>query len=168
LKLIFLLILFTALAAQGYSQASQSSVPGVAVKDVYLAKDDGSGKAGEAVTSFITTDIPIYCVVLLDSGTTANVKMNFVAVNVPGVKPETKVVSTSYTTKDGQDRVNFTGRPAKLWTSGKYRLDIFLDDKFVKNLAFEIQKPQSAVGSAEMMTPKQTTKPKTPSRLRVN
>jgi hypothetical protein len=156
------------LAVQGYSQVPQTPAPDVAIKDVYLAKDDGSGKAGEPVTSFVTTDIPIYCVVLLEANKTANVKMNFVAANVPGVKAETKVVSTSYTTTEGQDRVNFTGRPAKLWTTGKYRLDIFLDGKFVRNLPFEIQKPQSAAGSAELISPKTSQKPKIPSRLRVN
>jgi hypothetical protein len=160
-------MLFIVLAVQGYSQLPKSPVPDAAVKDVYLAKDDGSGKAGEPVTSFVTTDIPIYCVVLLESNRTASVKMNFVAVSVPGVKAETKVVSTSYTTQEGQDRVNFTGRPAKLWTTGKYRLDIFLDGKFVKNLSFEIQKPQSATGSAELIAPK-PPKSKTPSRLRIN
>jgi len=140
----------------------------VAVKDVYLAKDDGSGKAGEPVTSFVTTDVPIHCVVLLDSAKPANVKMNFVAVSVPGVKAETKVVSTSYTTKDGQDRVNFTGRPAKLWVTGKYRLDIFLDGKFVKDLQFDIQKPATATGNAELIGPKRSSKTKVPTRLGVN
>ena len=167
MKLVFLFISVVILAVPGYAQAVQGATNS-AIKDVYLAKDDGSGKAGEPVTSFVTTDIPIHCVVLLDSVKTANVKMNFVAVSVPGVKAETKVVTTSYTTKDGQDRVNFTGRPAKLWTTGKYRLDIFLDGKFVKNLVFEIQKPQPASGRAELIGPKQSSKSKAPLKLGVN
>jgi len=155
------------LAVAAHAQAPQP-VPDVAIKDVYLAKDDGSGKAGGPVTSFVTTDVPIYCVVLLDAAKPANVKMNFVAVSVPGVKAETKVVSTSYTTKDGQDRVNFTGRPAKLWVTGKYRLDIFLDGKFVKDLQFDIQKPQPATGNAELIDPRRSSNPKTPLKLGVN
>ncbi|HTK38797.1 MAG TPA: hypothetical protein VL325_09925 [Pyrinomonadaceae bacterium] len=165
MRYVFLLILITFLALCGHGQAPQAALDAAAVKDVYLAKDDGSGKAGEPVTSFVTTDVPIHCVVLLDSAKPANVKMNFVAVSVAGVKAETKVVSTSYTTKDGQDRVNFTGRPAKLWVTGKYRLDIFLDGKFVKDLSFDIQKPQPATGSAELLDPKQTSKTKVPTRL---
>jgi len=155
------------LAIAGYAQAPKVAAD-VSIKDVYLAKDDGAGKAGEPVTSFVTTDVPIHCVVLLDEAKVANVKMNFVAVSVPGVKPETKVVSTSYTTTNGEDRVNFTGRPAKLWVTGKYRLDIFLDGKFVKNVPFDIQKPQPATGSAELIGPKQSSKSKVPTRLLVD
>ena len=167
MKLVFLIISLIILALSGYAQTVQNPAD-VAVTDVYLAKDDGSGKAGEPATSFVTTDIPIYCVVMLDSAKTATVKMNFVAVSVLGVKAETKVVSTSYTTKDGQDRVNFTGRPAKLWVTGKYRLDIFLDGKFVKDLQFDIQKPQPATGNAELIDPRRSSKPKTPLKLGVN
>ena len=53
--------------------------------------------------------------------------MNLIAESVPGVKPDTKVVSTSYTTKDGENRVSFNGRPAGKWVPGKYRADIFVD-----------------------------------------
>jgi len=75
------------------------------------------------------------------------IKMNFVAVSVNGVKPETKVVTASYTTKDGQNRVNFTGRPDGKWTPGKYRVDLFIDGKATKNLEFEI-KSVGAVNAA--------------------
>ena len=43
----------------------QGSTAGV--EELYLAKDDGSGKAGKQVTEFLTTDVPIFCVVLLDT-----------------------------------------------------------------------------------------------------
>ena len=119
------------------AQADNTGAGGI--EEVYLAKDDGSGKAGEQVTEFRTTDVPIYCVVLLESDAKVVVKMNFVAVNVSGVKPETKVVTASYTTKDGQNRVNFTGRPDDKWTPGKYRVDLFLDGKKVKYIEFEIK-----------------------------
>lgn len=108
------------------------------VEEVYLAKDDGKGKAGEQVTEFRIDDVPIYCVVLLDTNAKVTVKMNFVAVRVAGVKPETKVVTASYTTKETQNRVNFTGRPEGKWTPGRYRVDLFLDGKAASNLEFDI------------------------------
>ena len=58
---------------------------------------------------------------------------------MPGVKAETKVVAASYTTKEGQNRVYFTGRPDGRWTPGKYRVDIFLDGKAATNIAFDIK-----------------------------
>jgi len=136
----FLVIIVLLLSCHlGFAQAVDSEAV-AGIEEVYLAKDDGSGKAGEQVTEFRTTDIPIYCVVLLDSGAQAVVKMNFVAVSVAGVKPETKVVTSSYTTKGGQNRVNFTGHPEGKWTAGKYRVDLFLDGKKVKDVEFEIKK----------------------------
>lgn len=130
------------------------------IEDIYLAKDDGSGKAGDTAASFSTTDIPIYCVVLLSGASPVTVKMNLVAVTVPGVKPEKPVVSTSYTTKDNQNRVNFSGSPDKLWTAGKYRADVFIDGTLVKKLDFEIRKPATPVKSAlgfQPAKPKSTT-----------
>lgn len=108
------------------------------VAEIYLARDDGSGKAGDAATSFSITDIPIYCVVNLNSAEPVTVRMNLVAVDVRGVKPDTKVVTTSYTTKNSQNRVNFTGKPVGNWVAGKYRADIFVKDKLVWSRAFLI------------------------------
>ena len=133
------LLLFYPVAAQTETQA---------IDDVYLAKDDGTGQAGEVVTEFTTTDVPIFCVVLLDTTAEVTVKMNFVAVNVAGVRADTKVVSASFTTKEGQNRVNFTGRPAGKWTAGKYRVDIFLDGKLEKNVEFAIRNTSASVPTA--------------------
>ena len=129
--------------------------------DIFLAKDDGTGKAGEEATSFVTTDVPIYCVVHLDTAAPTTVKMNLVAVSVPGVKPETRVVSTTYTTRDNQDRVNFTGRPAGQWVAGRYRVDIFVGNAAVVSREFAVQKAVQASPG----TKPATTKLSDPSRL---
>ena len=116
----------------------------VGIADIYLAKDDGTGKAGEQATSFVTTDVPIYCVVQLDSPLPVTVRMNLVAVAVPGVKADTRVVSTTYTTRDNEDRVNFSGRPSGQWVAGRYRVDIFVGDSPVVSREFAVQKAAQA------------------------
>src|SRR5215203_6404012 len=121
-----------------------ATTPRAGLVEIYLAKDDGTGKAGEEATSFVTTDVPIYCVVQLDSAVPTTVKMNLVAVAVPGVRAETKVVSTTYTTKDNQDRVNFTGRPAGQWVAGRYRVDVFVGGAAVVSREFAVQKAEQA------------------------
>jgi hypothetical protein len=130
--------------------AAQSSTDAITheIEDVYLAKDDGTGQAGEIVTEFNTTDVPIFCVVLLDTTEKVTVKMNFVAVDVAGVRADTKVVSASFTTGEGQNRVNFTGRPDGKWTAGKYRVDIFIDGKIARNVEFDIRKASGPDSSA--------------------
>jgi len=131
-----------------------------AIEEVYLARDDGSGKAGDQADEFRTTDIPIHCVVLLDSPAKVTVKMNFVAVKVAGVKPETKVVSASYTTSEKQNRVNFTGTPDGAWTPGRYRVDLFIDGKAVKSIEFDIKSSTSNVAAASYLKPPDPPKPK--------
>jgi len=155
--LIFGLIIFvTSVAAFGQSAG--------AVDDVYLARDDGNGKAGDAVSTFFTTDIPIYCVVQLDTAEPVTVKMNFVAVAVPGVKPDTKVVTTSYTTKQGQSRVNFTGKPFDKWNAGKYKVEVYVDGKFAKDVVFDIRplsgSPDGAASFQSVTRPPASTKTK--------
>lgn len=146
--LLFLLVGFSSLGVFGQTK------PAVGIEDIYLAKDNGSGKAGDAATSFSTSDIPIYCVVQLDSTAPVTVKMNLVAENVPGVKAETKVVSTTYTTKGGENRVNFYGKPAGKWTAGRYRADIFIDGKVVKTLVFDIKSAASTVATRGYVQPR--------------
>lgn len=158
----FFLLLFCALFSLSISAQTDPPPPIEGVEDVYLAKDDGNGKAGDVVTTFGISDIPIHCIVQLDTVKAATVKMNLVAVSVPGVKPETKVVTTSYTTTGNQNQVNFTGRPDKVWTPGKYRVDIFLDGKLAKSSDFVIQKPVTSNPAVNSLQPKQTPKPRNP------
>lgn len=160
---LFLFTVFTAVfAVCALGQEPMPFTPQVGVDDVYLAKDDGSGRAATSpTTTFRPTDIPIYCVVQLDSSTPVTVKMNLIAANVPGVKAETKVVSASYTTKNGQNRVNFNGRPEGNWAAGKYRADIFVDGKLVKNVTFEVLAPVKAAASSRSFQPIKTSRSKT-------
>jgi hypothetical protein len=131
----------------------------IGIQEAYLAKDDGKGQAGSPAASFVVSDVPIYAVVQLDSAASATVKMNLVAADVPGVRAETRVVSTSYTTKNGEDRVNFSGRPAGKWTPGKYRADIFINGKLVKYLAFEIRTTPAVVAGSGLFQPRSKPRP---------
>ncbi|HVF30485.1 MAG TPA: hypothetical protein VNA22_05920 [Pyrinomonadaceae bacterium] len=144
LKIFLQIAVILACSVTLFAQAPEASATKVGIAEIYLAKDDGSGKAGDEATSFVTTDVPIYCVVKLDSAAPVTVKMNLVAVSVPGVKAETRVVSTSYTLRENEDRVNFSGRPAKVWVAGKYRVDIFVGAGTAVSREFAVQKAAQA------------------------
>lgn len=152
-----------------FASAAFAQVPAVenpvAVEQIFLAKDNGEGKAGEEAENFLTTDVPIFCVVQLTSSQPVTVKMNFVAVKVDGVKAETKVVTVSYKTNGKQDRVNFTGKPEKTWTAGSYRIDVFLDDKLATTRAFEIRKSSVAIPNSLPASGFVETKPKPKRRV---
>jgi hypothetical protein len=117
-----------------------SAAPGgrTDIAEAYLAKDNGKGEAGEESVEFETDDIPIYCVVMLDSDDIATVRMELIAVDVSGVKAESKVFNVSYTTRRGENRVNFEGRPVGKWTPGKYRIDLFVNGKREEELPFRV------------------------------
>lgn len=109
------------------------------VEEIFVAKDNGAGKAGDLAESFVTSDIPIHCIVQLNSFAPATVKMNFVAVGVKGVKPETRVVSVSYTTNGKQNQVYFTGKPGGgAWVAGSYRIDVFVNDELAGSRSLQI------------------------------
>ena len=169
MKTFIIVIIGLFMCVSALAQAEPAKPPGV--EELYLAKDDGNGKAGDQVSEFKTTDVPIYCVVLLENSQNVTVKMNFVAVGVAGIKADTKVVTASYTTKEGQNRVNFSGRPEGKWPPGKYRVDIFLDGKAAKALEFDIRAPATGAGGentakklllAEEPKPRRTAKPTKP------
>lgn len=167
---IIFLCLFFSLAAFG--QTPEKPPPQdnqtVGVEEIYLAKDNGEGEAGEAETKFFTTDIPIYCIVQLNSVKAATVKMNFIAVKVEGVKPETKVVSISFKTNGKQNRVNFTGSPAGDWIAGNYRVEVFVDGKLAGSRDLQIQKSVTANPAVKSFQPKTNAKPKPAKRARKN
>lgn len=126
-------------AAFGQTARSENKTE-IAVEEITLARDDGSGEMGDEAESFLTTDVPIHCSILLNSVESATVKMNFVAVKAAGLKPESKVVTVSYKTNGNHNRVNFTASPAKVWATGQYRVDIFIDGKLSESKEFEITK----------------------------
>ena len=152
--LFFAISLF--LAGISFAQPSpEASSPVIA--EIFLAKANVDGKAGDAAENFIVSDVPIFCVVRMMAPGVVSVKMDLIAANVPGVRPGTKVVSTSYTTKSDEDRVNFRGRPHGLWVAGKYRAEIFIFDKKVRNIEFEIK--TSTTEADKPSAPKSTRKP---------
>lgn len=172
MKIILILFCCLFFAFNAFGQvAPVQEIEDVAIETIALARDNGSGKAGEETDIFYTKDIPIYCIVRLNSLKPATVKMNLVAVKVAGVKAETKVITVSYKTNGNQNRVNFTGKPQGIWAAGMYRIDIFIDDKPAGSKDFEIQKsPQDVEKETKQkqLPPKTTTKPKTAKRIRKN
>ena len=153
---LVILILFAAIAAAAQNYIPEDTGP---VSEVYLARADEDGFAGEAVEEFVVTDIPIFCVVRLVSMETTTVKMNLVAVKVPGIKNESSVVSTVYTTKDGENQVDFSGKPRGKWVAGTYRADIFVGDKKAASLEFRIRTAAPAA-AGNSFVPKPTPKPR--------
>ena len=173
MKIILITMFCVLFTFNAFAQNEENEPKTVGVEEVYLAKDNGEGKAGDVSETFLTTDIPIYCIVQLNSTKPATVKMNFVAVSVQGVKAESKVISVNYKTNGKQNRVSFTGKPDAVWTAGSYRIDIFIDDKLAVGKTFEIKKSPSEIQKTvtqveSFVPPKPKLKPKIVKQTRKN
>lgn len=139
LLLLVLLCLFFGFGVFGQSVETQEKIA-VKVENIALMRDDGEGNPGAETENFKTTDFPVHCQITLDSVKPATVKMNLIAVSVNGLKAETKFLTVSYKTNGEQNIVNFRGAPQNLWLAGKYRVDIYVDDKPAGNKEFTIEK----------------------------
>lgn len=135
------ILIAAALSASAQTFTAAEAPVAAGIENAFLAKANDDGKAGEPAGVFATDDVPIFCVVRLDSLRAVTVKLVLVAVKVPGVKAGSNVVSISYKTNGMQDRVDFEGRPDGNWVAGSYRADIYLDNKKAKAIDFDIGTP---------------------------
>ncbi len=165
--LILFLCSFLALSVQAQSAPTEKPLE-VAVAEIALARDDGKGNPGELTDKFSTDDAPIHCLIRLNSTEKATVKMILVAVKAAGLLPETKSISVSYTTRGNEDGVNFHASPAKGWQPGDYRVDVFVNGKLSKSLAFEIAKSTTDAKLEKQIAPKNFAPPKRSVKSRKN
>ena len=108
--------------------------------ELTLARKNSDGDIEEDIEIFNPSDVPIICYVDLVSDKPVTVKLNFVAVKVKGVRPNSRVISISYKTKNGENIVTFTGKPERHWVLGNYRVDIFLGGKLATSKEFTVSK----------------------------
>lgn len=154
--------------------ADASDNAAVSVEQISLLRDDGAGKAGDEIEGFLTTDKILHFRIRLSSQKSSAVKMILVAVDVKGLKPETKSVTVNYQTNGKQNVVNFTATPEAVWLVGKYRADVFIDGKLADKKEFEIQKSPKEIVRGKQTPPeteaksKAEAKPKTIKRTRKN
>ena len=150
MRLHLLIFIILAFGVSVFGQIDNVNT-GSMIEKLYLARDDGTGQIGDTTDKFLVSDIPIHCVVELNTMKPVTVKLNFVAVKVLGVKPESKVISTEFTTNGMQSKVNFTGKPDKRWIAGDYRIDIFIDEKLAGNIEFKILRSPLDLGEEKVL-----------------
>ena len=115
---------------------SGSSDP-IKINSVTLARDDGSGNAGETVTQFSPTDHTFYAVVTLNRIETGlKVKLTWVAVDAGG--QTNKTIDSAEFTSLAANTVNGKISLPNDWPTGKYRLDIYLNDTLQQSVDFTV------------------------------
>lgn len=136
MALAALVCLLAALSATAQStNGEKSATPDVSVT---LARQEKDGTISDDREKFGPGDVPLYCYVDLSSDKAVNVKMVIVAVKAVGLRPESAFITVSYKTKEGDTQVSFTAKPAKLWPTGSYRVDIYLDGSKAGSRTFTV------------------------------
>lgn len=148
--------LFISLSVLAQTTAENKNPPAVSVEEIYLARDDGKGNPGATVEKFSVKDRPIYCIIQLNTEKPVTVKMIFVAAKASRLKPETKIITVSYTTKENENGVTFNASPEGLWMAGEYRIDVYINDKLAKSRTFEIGNPAIEPSKDKLQQPPPT------------
>ncbi len=99
-----------------------------------------SDNAGNQPTKVFSQDATFYAIVeLANAPDDTVVKAAWVAVDVQDVAPETAIDDASITGGDNVITFNLSNAPNTLWPTGKYRVDLYLNDKVDQSLEFEVQ-----------------------------
>jgi hypothetical protein len=118
------------------SACGGSSEP-LKIDSVTLAKDDGSGNAGQTVTGFAPGDHVLHATVTLNHLETGlKVKLSWIAVDAGG-ETNTEIANSEFTALVG-NVINGQVSLPNDWPTGKYRLDIYLNDKLAQSVDFTV------------------------------
>ncbi len=127
LFLIPILVLFIN-AACGFSASTAS------IKDAKMARDN---EGTQPTTSFAAKDTFFCNVDLANAPDDTTVKAVWTAVQVSGTDPNTKIDETEL--KTGSGTLHFKLSNDNAWPSGKYKVDLYLNDKLDRTVEFQVQ-----------------------------
>ncbi len=129
LVLILSVIALTTLAC-GFSLSTANFA------DAFMAKDAGGA---ERTTVYAQGDIFYAIVDLANASSDTAVRAVWFATDVQGEQPNTQIDDATTTSGDARLTFNLTNAANTLWPIGKYRVDLYLNDKLEKTLEFEVQ-----------------------------
>jgi ABC-type Fe3+-citrate transport system substrate-binding protein len=127
-----IILMITVLAI--VSLACSFSTTTANIKDAYLTTDE----AGTQKTTVYSQDAVFYCIVqLANAPADTNLKAVWTAVDAKDTEPNFKIDDVSVTTGDAP--VTFSLPNNSLWPIGKYKVELFINDKLAQTLEFEVQ-----------------------------
>ena len=127
-------ILFALLALLLASLACEVSASTANIADAWMSADE----AGDQHVTFYSQEAIFYAQVDLQNAPDDTVlKAVWIAVDAQDTEPNLVITETEFTTGSGV--VNFNLTNDNLWPTGKYKVDIYMNDTLSKTLEFEVQ-----------------------------
>lgn len=116
------------------SLACSFSASTASIKEAKMARDN---EGTQPTTTFSPTDT-FYCVAeLANAPDDTKVKASWTAVEVDGEQPNTSIDQAELTS--GSGTLHFKLSNNGPWPAGKYKVDLYLNDKLDKTLEFSVQ-----------------------------
>jgi hypothetical protein len=145
LSFLIALLILTALACS-------FNVTTANISEAKLAKDPD----GDQPTATFAQDEAFYCVVeLANAPDDTKVKAAWTVVEAQDTDPNVLIDETEITTGDG--KIHFDLTNDKLWPAGKYKVELYLNDKLDRTLEFQVEAP--AVAEEPTSEPTATPEP---------
>ena len=131
--LLALAVVALAAAACGFNVSTAN------IKEAVLAKGYENSEAVDPTTVFAQSDQTLHLVVkVANAPDDTTVKAVWQIGQVEGYDPGV-IDETTLTLDSGQDSIDFTLSNDQLWPVGKYKVDLYLDDKLDRTLEYEVQ-----------------------------
>jgi hypothetical protein len=125
---ILLIPLFLAILACSFSASTAN------IQEATLAKD----AEGSQPTTVFTPEDTFYAIVeLANAPDDTKVKAEWTAVEVEGVDPDFLIDEAELTS--GSGTLTFDLTSDNLWPPGRYKVELYLNDKLERTLEFEVQ-----------------------------
>ncbi len=126
--LILAIVLFVNLAC-GFSASTAS------IKEAKMARDNDGA---QPTTTFAPADTTFYCNVdLANAPDDTKIKAVWTAVQVDGADPNTLIDQSEITS--GSGALHFKLANKGDWPMGKYKVDLYLNDKLDRSVDFQVQ-----------------------------
>lgn len=131
LSLVLTLLAVTALSC-GFSVSTAN------IRSATLAKGYENGEAVDATTTFAPSDLTLHLVVKVGNAPDdTTLRAEWSIVEVEGYEASA-IDATDLTLSSGEDTADFTLANNDVWPAGKYKVDLYLNDKLDRTLEFEV------------------------------
>jgi hypothetical protein len=119
--------------------ASDDEGSGTIVKEIHMAKDNGSGAPGDETESFAASDRTVHCVATLKQAK-AGTKMKFAwwIVDADGSKNQ-KIKEIDYTTRPLENIVHGHLSLPQDWPIGKYKCQVYVNGALDKTINYNVE-----------------------------
>jgi hypothetical protein len=110
-----------------------------AIKEIHMAKDNGSGDPGETTDSFAASDRTVHCVATLKeakSGT--DMKFSWWIVDADGTENK-KIKDIDYTTKALENIIHGHLSLPRDWPKGKYKVEVYINGNLDRTVFYTVE-----------------------------